>query len=435
MSEKDQADQQAEGDQEEPEEQGPEETADDNGLSDGEGASIAWDYAQQPLVGSLNSAYSAMMKANQAYIEAKPKGISLESHANNLQQSIDAWDRAWLELKSKQIEIDSEKLTPIEQAAYDAWESYSKARTSGEPEAHVIELGRHARETLKSVRLNSNIKTAFDSGLTAWEAGRTAGGARTVNDLFSGVGGGPLVFEAPGGTQDTSLDTGHYDDGHTFDWKPGQTQDPPITPQIDLIPDIAEPVPEGSSTDGGSFGWKKPVIAIASVGAAAAIGLGVILAVNSGGSSDTTSNVEVAQSGGTSSDGGNVAAGGRVLNTGGYSGSTAVRLDVYGHSQFIGPMPNTADVSLTRNVDTSVITLIISGPAPFPSITSLGNYNVDTGAFQGEGRGTFTSSQRAGTVLIEGTLINGRLQAIMTINGMPNGPISYNIDMTKVSGP
>ncbi|MEZ0230932.1 MAG: hypothetical protein ACAI25_20100 [Planctomycetota bacterium] len=54
--------------------------------------------------------------------------------------------------------------------------------------------------------------------------------ASTLNDLFQGVANNDngLVFEAPnsngdgaGGTNlsDPNLDTGHYDDGHSFGWK------------------------------------------------------------------------------------------------------------------------------------------------------------------------------------------------------------------------
>ena len=52
--------------------------------------------------------------------------------------------------------------------------------------------------------------------------------ASTLNDLFSGVSNNDngLAFEAPGSTNggsnglgDPNLDTGHYDDGHSFGWK------------------------------------------------------------------------------------------------------------------------------------------------------------------------------------------------------------------------
>jgi hypothetical protein len=54
--------------------------------------------------------------------------------------------------------------------------------------------------------------------------------ASTLNDLFGGVAdsNNGLVFEAPnsngdgqggGNLSDPNLDTGHYDDGHSFGWK------------------------------------------------------------------------------------------------------------------------------------------------------------------------------------------------------------------------
>ncbi len=53
--------------------------------------------------------------------------------------------------------------------------------------------------------------------------------ASTLNDLFSGLpqNDSGLVFEAPSGSQgqgggnlsNPNLDTGHYDDGHSFGWK------------------------------------------------------------------------------------------------------------------------------------------------------------------------------------------------------------------------
>ncbi|HXG36018.1 MAG TPA: hypothetical protein VNL15_03520 [Dehalococcoidia bacterium] len=127
----------------------------------------------------------------------------------------------------------------------------------------------------------------------------------------------------------------------------------------------------------------------------------------------------------------------RPLLTGSYAGSFGVAPngDPFKHFSFIGPMPTALDVSLTRIVETGVITLVISGSPPFVTVTSVGNYNVDTGAFVGEGSGTFTSRNIPGTEHMEGTLLNGRLNATMSINGLPNGPITYLIDMIKISGP
>src|SRR5581483_6369198 len=352
---------------------------------------------------------------------------------------------------------------------------------------HLKELVAKRQEAFKALREHYGIATAIDAA------------PQTPNDLFSGIAGdNPLVFDDPSASPaaDPSLDTGHYDDSHSFGWEKPQTPSAPVVdPQIDLVPDIAgdlappqrdedartplfiagadtpdsDPVLTGTALqyiadirpdraegiasssdaidtghydDGHSFGWQKPA-AVVGVGGllAGLIALGAVLAFGGGSSDNAANDTEVVQTAGDtnpgSGGGGNVAAGGRILNTGGYAGSFGVAPggDPFQHFGFIGPMPTALDVSLTRVVETGVITLLINGAAPFVPITSVGNYNVDTGAFTGEGTGSFTRNNIQATEHLQGTLFNGHLTGDMSINGLPNGPITFRIDMNKVSGP
>lgn len=125
----------------------------------------------------------------------------------------------------------------------------------------------------------------------------------------------------------------------------------------------------------------------------------------------------------------------RALLTGTYSGSIVVDDDLYGHALYIGPMPGELDVFIGRDTSTRVVTLEISGDAPFIGVTSVGNYNETTGSFSATGSGNVTSRQIPVTATMDGTLFGGNLSASLTFTGTPNGPISYEIDMTKIAGP
>jgi len=73
----------------------------------------------------------------------------------------------------------------------------------------------------------------------------------TLGDLFrsdfTARGDPGLVFDNPSGTPDPTLDTGHYDDGHSFGWgtPPRPTLPPPdvIRVEIDLVEDLIERQP------------------------------------------------------------------------------------------------------------------------------------------------------------------------------------------------
>jgi hypothetical protein len=79
----------------------------------------------------------------------------------------------------------------------------------------------------------------------------------TLNDLFRSdftAGGEPgPVFDNPSGTPDPTLDTGHYDDGHSFGWgTAGRPSLPPpdvIRVEIDLVEDLIERQPGRLVTD------------------------------------------------------------------------------------------------------------------------------------------------------------------------------------------
>jgi len=119
--------------------------------------------------------------------------------------------------------------------------------------------------------------------------------------------------------------------------------------------------------------------------------------------------------------------------TGIYDGSIAVDQDPFGHASFIGPMPSTLDVRVSRNVSTGVITVNVQGAPPFVDVVGAGNYNVADGAFTATGDGTVTDRQIPVTATLTGTVIDGHLTGILTFNGTPNGPISYRVDMKRAT--
>ncbi len=181
------------------------------------------------------------------------------------------------------------------------------------------------------------------------------------------------------------------------------------------------------------------------VGAAAIAGvIGIFVALNRGGGpSDQTATpaaiVQSAQSPASSTptqSGATASAStARRLLTGTYSGTISVADDPNGHASFIGPMPTLLQVNIGRDTNTRVVTLQVTGAAPFIPVTSVGNYNETTGGFNASGSGVVTSRQIPVTVTLDGTLIGGNLMANLTFTGTPNGPITYGVDMTKIAGP
>jgi hypothetical protein len=90
--------------------------------------------------------------------------------------------------------------------------------------------------------------------------------------------------------------------------------------------------------------------------------------------------------------------------------------------------------AVSRNTSTRVVTINFTGDAPFIPATSLGNYNETAGGFVACGAGTTTTRPIPVTASLDGTLIGGTLSASLTFTGTPNGPISYQVEMTKASG-
>ena len=127
---------------------------------------------------------------------------------------------------------------------------------------------------------------------------------------------------------------------------------------------------------------------------------------------------------------------GEPMLTGIQSGTIVVcpACDPFGHSGFIGPMPMTLNVLVTRVKETGVITVKIDGVAPFIPVTAVGNYSVTTGTFSATGSGTVTARNIPVTSTFDGTLLNGHLDGKDKFTGTPNGPITYEIHMTR-TGP
>jgi hypothetical protein len=127
---------------------------------------------------------------------------------------------------------------------------------------------------------------------------------------------------------------------------------------------------------------------------------------------------------------------GEPMLTGIQSGSIVVcdGCDPFGHFQFIGAMPSTLNVMVTRVKETGVITVKIDGAAPFITVISVGNYSVTTGTFSASGDGTVTARKIPVTSTLEGTLLGGKLDGKDKFTGTPNGPITYEIHMRR-TGP
>jgi len=121
--------------------------------------------------------------------------------------------------------------------------------------------------------------------------------------------------------------------------------------------------------------------------------------------------------------------------TGTYDGDIAVEADPFGHAPFIGPMPTTLDVLVSRHAPDGVITVQVKGAAPFVTVIGPGSYNVADGSFTATGNGTVTDRQIPVTVTLTGHVIDGQLTGTLTFTGTPNGPISYGITMKRVAGP
>jgi hypothetical protein len=119
--------------------------------------------------------------------------------------------------------------------------------------------------------------------------------------------------------------------------------------------------------------------------------------------------------------------------TGTYEGGIAVDQDPFGHANFIGPMPTTLDVQVSRHVSDGVITVQVRGAAPFVTVIGVGNYNVADGSFTATGDGTVTDRQIPVKATLTATVIDGQLTGTLTYTGTPNGPISYRITMKRVA--
>jgi len=122
---------------------------------------------------------------------------------------------------------------------------------------------------------------------------------------------------------------------------------------------------------------------------------------------------------------------GPLLNTGAYAGAITVQDDPQGHAPFIGPMPSILDVLFTRGSQTRVVTITISGAAPWVQVRGTGTYDEPTGDFTATGSGTVTSRNIPVTASFTGTLKNGVLAGAVIITGTPNGPITYHVQTTK----
>ena len=237
----------------------------------------------------------------------------------------------------------------------------------------------------------------------------------------------------------------------------GNPQQPPDRPIGDIAEDLV--ASDATETRGGRPGKQTGVTIggqpINILGAIAAVAIGVaavgaaiggFVALNRGGgtSSPTPTPASVVQPAQSPSPPPTTAAGAtptastgaaRPLLTGTYSGTFAVADDPNGHDSFIGSMPTQLDVFIGRDTNTRAVTLEISGDAPFIPVTSVGSYDETTGAFNASGSGDVTSRQIPVTATMDGTLIGGELSASLTFTGTPNGPITYDIDMTNIAGP
>ena len=120
------------------------------------------------------------------------------------------------------------------------------------------------------------------------------------------------------------------------------------------------------------------------------------------------------------------------LIEGAYSGAIAVLRDPHGHGPTIGPMPVMLDVRLTRDSRTNAYVLEIGGPAPFVAVSSAGGYNPATRKFIATGSGVVGPSRIPVEATLAGTLTaGGTLSATYTLSGTPNGPITYQVSMSK----